>query len=130
MSLTQQEFHDLPQRPVIGTAKDSRVATPWYNIGLGIWELLLNGNVDSDERTVLQWYEPNAVSSTDQIITHTYIEEVILMEGGLEDLTLSQSWKTGAYAYRHPGMKHGPYRASESGCLLFVKTLPTSQTFT
>ena len=50
---------------------------------------------------------------------------MIFLEGGLEDLTLSQAWGKGAYAYRYPGMKHGPYRALEGGCLQFVKILNT-----
>lgn len=124
MPLAQKEFSDPPARPPVGANPSSRTASPWYNIGPGIWELLLNGDPNSDEKSVLQWYEPNTLSTTDQIITHTHIEEVIFMEGGLEDLTLVRAWSTGAYAYRNPGMKHGPYKASEQGCLLFVKLLP------
>jgi anti-sigma factor ChrR (cupin superfamily) len=122
--LQQKEFsspgpHPLPDvnRPV--------PSSPWYAIGPGIWELLLNGEADSDHKSVLQWYQPGAVSVTDQIITHTYVEEVVFLEGGLEDVTLQQAWSKGAYAYRHPGMRHGPYRAPrDKGCLQFVKLVP------
>jgi anti-sigma factor ChrR (cupin superfamily) len=96
----------------------------WYSIGPGIWELLLNGERESDHKSVLQWYEPGATSVTDEIITHTYIEEVCFIQGGLEDVTLGQGWGPGAYAYRLPGMKHGPYKASPEGCLQFVKLVP------
>ena len=76
---------------------------------------------------MLQWYEPYAVSVTDEVITHPYIEEVCFIEGGLEDVTLGQAWSTGAYVYRYPGMKHGPYKASPTGCLQFVKLLPAAK---
>ncbi|KIV94971.1 hypothetical protein PV10_02684 [Exophiala mesophila] len=122
MAATQKEFSDSPARPPVGTSPSSRTASPWYSVGPGIWELLLNGDASTHEKSVLQWYEPNSLSANDQIITHTYIEEVILVEGELEDLTLGMAWSSGAYAYRNPGMKHGPYKASKQGCLMFVRT--------
>jgi len=127
MPLVQKEFTDTarPPHPPIGAEP---VWTPqegkWYSIGPKIWELLLNGESKSDQKSVLQWYEPGATSVTDEIITHTYIEEVCFIEGGLEDVTLGQGWGQGAYAYRFPGMKHGPYKASPQGCLQFVKLVP------
>lgn len=127
MPLVQQDFTERPNHPPPGAAP---VQNPqdgeWYSIGPGIWELLLNGERDSDNKSVLQWYEPGATSVTDEIITHTYIEEVCFIQGGLGDVTLGQSWGPGAYAYRLPGMKHGPYKASPQGCLQFVKLVPKS----
>lgn len=125
MPLIQKEFTTRPSHPPIGAPP---VWTPvegqWYSIGPQIWELVLNGDPSSNEKSVLQWYEPGAVSVTDEIITHTYIEEVCFIEGGLGDVTLGQEWGQGAYAYRLPGMKHGPYKASAQGCLQFVKLSP------
>ncbi|KIY03434.1 uncharacterized protein Z520_00125 [Fonsecaea multimorphosa CBS 102226] len=126
MPLEQQEFSRPPPPPPPGTPADSETVKPWYSIGPGVWELLLNGNKDSEERSVLQWHEPNAVSVTNGLITHAYVEEVCLLRGDLEDITLGQTWSTGAYAYRYPGMEHGPYKASSSGCLMFVKLSPRS----
>lgn len=126
MALQQKEFFTRPAHPPIGAA---RVSTPrenqWYTIGPGIWELVLNGDAHSDNKSCLQWYEPNVTSVTDEIITHTYIEEVCFIEGGLFDVTLGEGWGPGAYAYRLPGMKHGPYKASPQGCLQFVKLVPS-----
>lgn len=127
MPLEQKEFTHSAPHPPIGTPADSETVRPWYSIGPGIWELLLNGQKESEERSVLQWYEPHAVSITDDIITHSYVEEVCFIQGGLEDVTLGQAWSTGAYAYRYPGMKHGPYKASAAGCLQFVKLLPAEK---
>ncbi|OKL55535.1 hypothetical protein UA08_09194 [Talaromyces atroroseus] len=128
MPLQQQEFSSRPNHPPVGAAA---VWTPeegqWYSIGPGIWELLLNGKRESHNKSVLQWYEPGATSVTDEVITHTYIEEVCFIEGGLEDVSLGQAWSIGAYAYRLPGMKHGPYKASPQGCLQFVKLVEASK---
>lgn len=131
MPLIQKEFTTRPSHPPVGAAP---VTTPqesqWYSIGPGIWELVLNGDPNSDNKSVLQWYEPGATSATDEIITHTYIEEVCFIEGGLEDVTLGRGWSQGAYAYRLPGMKHGPYKASPQGCIMFVKLVPALETST
>lgn len=51
----------------------------------------------------------------------TCFEEAYTLRGGLEDPSLAQTWGIGACVYREPGMKHGPYRATSDGCLLFVK---------
>ncbi|KAJ5682160.1 hypothetical protein N7462_005325 [Penicillium macrosclerotiorum] len=107
--------------PPPGTSADSPAAKPWYSVGAGIWELLLNG--DSVHKSVLQWWEPNTTTSNTPI-THAFIEEVCLLQGSLQDLTLQQAWSVGSYAYRKPGMKHGPYQASKEGCLMFVKVVP------
>ncbi|KAH8692590.1 hypothetical protein BGW36DRAFT_463869 [Talaromyces proteolyticus] len=127
MSLTQQEFTTRPPHPAPGTPPVwiPTETNQWYSIGPGIWELHLNGERGSHNRSVLQWYEPGATSATDEVITHTYIEEVCFLEGGLEDISLGKAWGQGAYAFRLPGMRHGPYKADgERGCLMFVKLVP------
>ncbi|CAK7213018.1 hypothetical protein SBRCBS47491_001660 [Sporothrix bragantina] len=135
MAFVQQEFKTRAEHPPIGAAPvslaEATAASPtglpqqWYSIGPGIWELQLNGAPDSDYKSVLQWYEPNTTSVDPcAIITHTYIEEVCYLQGGLTDVTLGQGWGPGAYAYRLPGMKHGPYKSSPEGCLQFVKLVP------
>ncbi|CAG8278694.1 unnamed protein product [Penicillium salamii] len=122
MPFHEKEFSTPPPHPPVGTPQNSKSALPWYSIAPGVWEFLLNG--DTQEKAVLQWWEPDTTSAQTEQITHTYIEEVCTLRGGLEDLTLGQSWGIGAYAYRQPGMKHGPYRAAKEGCLQFVKILP------
>lgn len=61
----------------------------------------------------------------------------MILEGDLRDLKGRKSgtgeivegdeegevWTTGAYAYRKPGMEHGPFR-SEGGCLMFIVVGP------
>ncbi|KAJ5915554.1 hypothetical protein N7466_011487 [Penicillium verhagenii] len=118
MTFFQKEFTTPPPLPQPGTPHSS---TPWNPIGPGIWELALNGG--AEHKSVLQWWEPNTMTAN-QPITHTFIEEVCFLQGGLEDLSLDRAWGVGAYAYRLPGMLHGPYRASGEGCLMFVKVFP------
>lgn len=43
-----------------------------------------------------------------------------IIHGGGED---GDVWGKGAYAYRKPGMNHGPFR-SEGGCLMFIVIIP------
>jgi hypothetical protein len=124
MPFNQKEFSTPPPHPPVGTPQGSESALPWYSIAPGVWEFLLNG--DTEHKAALQWWEPNAVSAQTEPITHTYTEEVCTLRGGLEDVTLGEAWGIGAYAYRHPGMKHGPYRASAEGCLQFVKVVPAA----
>ncbi|KAJ5147491.1 hypothetical protein N7476_000983 [Penicillium atrosanguineum] len=121
MSFVQKEFTTPPPFPAPGTSPDSASAKPWYSVTTGIWELHLNGN--AQHKAVLQWWEPRTATDN-QPITHTFIEEVCFLKGKLKDLTLGESWGVGAYAYRKPGMKHGPYVASDEGCLMFVKVTP------
>jgi hypothetical protein len=123
MPFAQKEFTIPPPLPAPGTSPDSASAMPWYSVTEGIWELLLNG--DADHKVVLQWWEPNT-ATVNKPITHTFIEEVCFPKGGLKDLTLEESWGVGAYAYRKAGMEHGPYVASDEGCLMFVKVMPAS----
>lgn len=70
---------------------------------------------------------------------HDYVEEIVILEGDLRDLKGRKSgtgeiveggekgdgevWTKGAYAYRKPGMEHGPFR-SEGGCLMFIVVIP------
>ncbi|RDW58350.1 RmlC-like jelly roll fold protein [Coleophoma crateriformis] len=121
--MDQKEFSNPPPRPGPSASLNPESVKPWTSIGPGIWELVLNSAGDV-EKSVLQWYEPGAKSVTDDIITHTYIEEVVYLEGGLKDVTLGQEWGPGAYAYRKPGMEHGPYIASSKGCYQFCKFTP------
>jgi hypothetical protein len=121
--MEQKEFTTPFARPGPEASRNPDTAKPWYLIGPGIWELVLNSS-SGGEKSVLQWYEPGATSVTDEIITHPYIEEVVFLEGGLKDVSLGHEWGQGAYAYRLPGMKHGPYVASTSGCYEFVKITP------
>lgn len=70
-----------------------------------------------DEVTRLARWAPGVDTSAAGVIRHAYYEEVYLLEGELEDLTLGQTFTRGHFASRPPGMPHGPYRTS-TGCLM------------
>ena len=61
---------------------------------------------------------------TQKPLTHSYIEEIIFLDGVLEDTTTGKVWGKGVYTYRKPGMRHGPYKAGREGCLQFVRIIP------
>lgn len=139
--MNQKEFTNATPHPPPNASSysDHTQFYPWVSIGQGIWELHLNGGPGptkstptlTAERSVLQYYEPGARSVTMEIITHDYIEEVVFLDGGLKDVTLGKLWGRGAYAYRLPGMEHGPYIADEEhGVLQFVKCVPVQKSET
>jgi anti-sigma factor ChrR (cupin superfamily) len=115
--MEQKEFNALSPLPPATTSP------PWILLSRGVWEQHLNGPSPTC-KSVLQYWEPFAASPTTELITHDYIEEVIIVQGTLRDETLRQEWGVGAYAYRKPGMRHGPYKAGERGCLMLVRCEP------
>ena len=48
------------------------------------------------------------------------------MEGDLKDVARGETYSKGCYAYRKPGMVHGPF-ASEGGCLMFITCSPVRE---
>lgn len=118
--MEQKEFCDTVIAPCPVASKDISSVQPWVFRSQGIWERHLNGS--GNNRSLLQWWEPGTKSG-DKFITHWYIEEVMFIEGSLKDLTLGEEWGQGAYAYRLPGMEHGPYVAGVAGCYMFVKIM-------
>ena len=70
--------------------------------------------------TSIQTWPPNFKTGCD-IITHTFHEEIYILAGAITDLSLGQSFGKGHYAWRNPGMKHGPYQADQNlGCQMLV----------
>jgi hypothetical protein len=84
----------------------------------GLCERVLSRDPDSGDYTRLLRFEPGADTSPMGVQRHDFWEEVLIVEGGLHDLTLDQTFTKGMYACRPPGMPHGPWRAPE-GCLTF-----------
>ncbi|MEW1861023.1 cupin domain-containing protein [Streptomyces sp. NPDC088194] len=103
----EREFHDtagVPWRAAEGAP--------------GVSERPLSAGPDpAVEQTRLARWEPGLDTSAAGVIRHPYYEEVYLLEGELEDLTLGRTFTAGHYASRPPGMPHGPYR-TRTGCLM------------
>jgi hypothetical protein len=73
----------------------------------------------SPETSIQTW--PCGFKTSDDVITHTFHEEVYILEGSITDLSLGQSFGKGYHAWRNPGMKHGPYQADQNvGCQMLV----------
>ena len=73
----------------------------------------------SPETSIQTW--PCGYKTGCDIITHTFYEEVYILEGFITDLSVNQTFGKGYYAWRNPQMKHGPYQADENlGCQMIV----------
>jgi hypothetical protein len=81
-------------------------------------ELVLSRDPASGAFTRLLRFAPGADTSPNGTMTHDVWEEVWIVAGTLRDLRLAQTFSTGMYACRPPGMPHGPWR-SDDGCLTF-----------
>jgi hypothetical protein len=114
--MEQFDFH-------IATALSGRA---WETIDTGVTQMLLNHDPSTGRRTTLQRWEPGAANAQSHPFVHDYVEEIYLAEGDLYDTRLGQGWGVGAYAYRKPGMEHGPF-TSEKGCLMFIVCIPVDK---
>lgn len=111
--MEQFEFHAATEHP----------NTSWETIDVGITQLLLNHDPSTGRRTTLQRWEAGATNAQTHPFVHDYVEEIYMAEGDLYDTVLKQRFTAGAYAYRKPGMEHGPFQ-SDAGCLMFIVCIP------
>lgn len=127
--MEQFEFHHYETHPTSGNPRT------WKPLEPGISQLTLNHDPSTGRATYLQRWDPNTENQIQNFI-HDYIEEIFIVEGDLQDLKGRKSgtgeivegergdvWTRGTYAYRKPGMEHGPFR-SEGGCLMFIVVIP------
>jgi hypothetical protein len=93
---------------------------PWTEDGPGIAQRVLSQDPVDGTLTRLARWAPGTVSGA-EVIRHEYFEEVYLLEGSLTDLSLGQTFATGDYASRPPGMPHGPYQTDEGCTMLEIR---------
>ncbi|KAH7117690.1 hypothetical protein B0J11DRAFT_536493 [Dendryphion nanum] len=130
--MEQFEFHPFETHPRTHEPRQWQVLEP------GITQLTLNHDPATGRGTYLQRWEPR-IENHIQNFVHDYIEEILIVEGDLKDLKGRKSgtgdivegeegnvWRKGSYAYRKPGMEHGPFR-SEGGCLMFIVIVPVKK---
>lgn len=118
--MEQFEFHPHAHHPHTGAAR------AWVDLEPGIQQLALNEDTASGRKTVLQRWQPRTANAPSQSFVHDYVEEIFLVSGDLCDSDTRRGggpWTAGAYAYRKPGMEHGPFY-SEGGCLMFIVIIP------
>jgi hypothetical protein len=84
-------------------------------------EQVLAEDPETGDGTALQRYEPGTDTSRQGAVRHDYFEEVYILEGSLTDLRLDETFTAGMYAYRHPGMEHGPWRSAEGVLMLVIR---------
>ena len=87
---------------------------PWKKVYEGIFERVLHRDEDSRAYTRLVRFE--AGSRLDTVLSHDFFEEFIVIDGALTDEALGKTFTRGMFAYRRPGLKHGPF-SSPTGCL-------------
>ncbi len=89
---------------------------PWNKIADGIYEKILSKDEETGAYTRLLKFEPGA--EIPNVLTHDFFEEVYIVKGVLIDKRLNKTFTEGMYAFRNPGMEHGPF-VSPTGCITF-----------
>jgi hypothetical protein len=85
----------------------------------GVTERVLSRESDGSVGTrIARWA---AGTETSGVIRHDYVEEVLLLEGSLHDITLDRTFGAGYFASRPPGMPHGPYRTVDGCTMLEIR---------
>jgi hypothetical protein len=84
----------------------------------GLTETILTEDAETGDYTRVLCFAPGTDSTAMGVQRHEFWEEVWILEGSLEDLTLGRTFTAGMYACRPPGMPHGPWRSAE-GCRTF-----------
>jgi len=83
---------------------------------LGIKEKILSEDSETGDYTRMLKFPPGI--ETKETLVHDFWEEVLIVEGSLYDIAKEETYLSGFYACRPPGMKHGPYRILY-GCVTF-----------
>lgn len=84
----------------------------------GLSERVLGTDEQTGTYSRLLKFEPGCDTTPMGVQRHDFYEEVLIYSGALHDLTLDQTFGPGQYAYRHPGMAHGPWQTPD-GCVTF-----------
>lgn len=79
-------------------------------------EMILSTDDETGDYTRLLRFPPGSDTTPNGTLTHTFWEEVWILEGSFTDLRLGERFEAGQYACRPPGMPHGPW-SSETGVL-------------
>jgi hypothetical protein len=84
----------------------------------GLSEIVLGRDEETGSYSRLLRFEAGADTSPLGVQSHDFIEEILIFEGSIHDLTLGETFGRGYWAHRHPDMPHGPW-TSEDGCITF-----------
>ncbi len=87
-------------------------------------ELTLSIDEVSGDYTRLTRFKPGADTTSFGSKSHSYPEEIFILEGKLYDVAFEKWLKAGDYASRPPGEVHGPFK-TEVGCLVLEMSYPS-----
>ena len=102
MAKIESEFH---------TPVGPWVASPTL---AGLDEKILSLDEETGDHTRLMRFNAGADTTECGVMVHDFWEEIYIIDGEITDRSLGQTFVTGMYACRPPGMRHGPF-ASASG---------------
>jgi ChrR Cupin-like domain len=89
----------------------------------GLFERILASDPTTGVASRMLRFDPGTDTSPAGPQVHDFWEEVYIVEGSLHDLRINQTFPSGSYACRPPGMQHGPWIAAD-GCLTFEVRYP------
>jgi hypothetical protein len=103
-------------------------AVPWSPVAdeLGISERVLAHDPSTGLLTRMLRWDPGVDTSPSGPVVHDYFEEVLILSGSIHDLTLDETFATGCYACRPPGMVHGPW-ITVDGCVMLEARYPADR---
>jgi hypothetical protein len=84
----------------------------------GVSERILAQDASGGLLTRMVKWAPGVDTSPAGAVAHDYFEEVLILSGAIHDVRLGETFATGWYACRPPGMVHGPWTTAE-GCVMF-----------
>jgi ChrR Cupin-like domain len=93
---------------------------PWRAVGggeAGVSERVLAEDPTTGLLTRLLRWDAGVSTAAAGPVAHDYVEEVLILSGSLHDLSLNQTFGTGYFACRPPGMLHGPWQSLD-GCIM------------
>lgn len=97
---------------------------PWQPVpGVpGTEQKILSEDKSTGDHTRLLRFLPGADTVAQGVLRHPHWEEVYIIQGSFEDLTLKKTFSAGMYACRPPGMPHGPWRSAEGMVTFEIRT--------
>ena len=90
-------------------------------------ELTLAMDAATGDYTRLTRFMPGADTTAFGPKSHSYPEEIMILEGRLYDAAFDRWLETGDYASRPPGEVHGPFR-TDCGCVVLEMSYPSQST--
>ena len=87
-------------------------------------ELTLAMDESTGDYTRLTRFKPGADTTAFGTISHTYPEEIMVLQGRLYDAAFDRWLEAGDYASRPPGELHGPFR-TDTGCVVLEMSYPS-----